>query len=90
VWPAHGRRPKQAIEPAPILVSVRSVADHLRSAGFTPGRTERLASVLGELEGCGVLERAGDASNAARRLRIGWPDALHTLTSSNEGRSEAP
>ena len=74
----------QAEEQVPIVVSVRTVAERLRSLGHTPGRTERLMAVLADLEAITLLERVGESANAPRRLRVTWPEARRLL-GTNDG-----
>jgi S-DNA-T family DNA segregation ATPase FtsK/SpoIIIE len=69
----------EAAAGSPIVVSVRSVAEHLRGLDLSPGRTERLTAVLAELEAYGVLERTGESANAPRRLALDWPESRRRL-----------
>lgn len=68
--------------PEPILVSVRSLMDRVRSEGFVAGRTERYTAALASLEGCGILEPAWPGvPTSPRRIvpDLGWEEAVERL-----------
>ena len=51
-----------------LTVTVRGLAEHVRSLGLTPGRIERLTEALARLEAAGVLDRTSSHVTAPRRL----------------------
>ncbi len=65
----------------PLVVSVRSMVDRVRSLGYTPGRVERYTAGLADLEDRGVLGRAGDGPLSPRRLTgLTWAEAASLLS----------
>jgi len=55
-------------EGAPLSVSVRGLADHIRSRGLKPDRGERLTDALSRLETAGVLGRSAGHATASSSL----------------------
>ncbi|MGK2849380.1 MAG: FtsK/SpoIIIE domain-containing protein [Candidatus Limnocylindrales bacterium] len=59
----------------PLVVSVRTIVDRVRSLGHTPGRVERYTVGLGELERLGILGRTSDGAQSPRRVAVDWERA---------------
>jgi DNA segregation ATPase FtsK/SpoIIIE-like protein len=65
----------------PLVVSVRSMIDRVRSLGYTPGRVERYTAGLSDLEARGILGRVGEGPQSPRRLTgLTWAETAALLS----------
>ena len=83
----------RAADNGDLTVTVRGLAEHVRTLGLTPGRIERLTEALARLEAAGVLDRtsshvrvrgrgahpAAGGEGRGRRRRLACPRAVSRL-----------